>query len=478
MSAQIPGDIPWDAKQTEREKVVTKNGAPFLAQRQEEPGGARMNGPCLWWAGLKLKFGSMGAAKALGQSGDPRAVRPLLVALSRCRPPAHRELSEAIWEALLELGPVATDTLAVLAEEGPSDTRIAPAFVMCKMGDPRGSDVLVGLAAGGHPGPTRAAARAALKELGEAASDDVARVLGSTSRPATRCAAAEVLGEIGGPGAVPALGKALQDQSVKVRLSALRSLLRMGTEEALGAARAAVGDSQIEVWGTALRALGSRAGPGAAEVLRDRLLSRKPKIAATASEGLIALGETAVDAVGALFEIDNRHIRAEACRILGGIGGARAMALLRTALEDRSRDVRLGAAEALEKRGYTGCRSRIWDEAMERPMRVEVHGDILAHNVLKEMDANADCPPTLKARHRLPIQRSRGRLVGTYPSEPVCAVTEGECRWILQRISPGYDGSAGTVMADAAASRLADKVYGFECWRGNSYTQGGLCTLV
>jgi hypothetical protein len=156
------------------------------------------------------------AVRALGQIGDPIAVTPLLDAVS-----ADPALVRDVVAALQRIGPSASPHLR------------------------RDLDHLVAVQ---HRGRRGALVATALGLNGDIASaTTLIRALVDGEQPALRAAAAEALGEIGVPTAVPALVTALGDEDRDVRTSAAAALGQVSDTSAVPALAAALGSGQHEV---------------------------------------------------------------------------------------------------------------------------------------------------------------------------------------------------------------------------------------
>ena len=135
-------------------------------------------------------------AKALGEIGDPRAVKPLIALLdySYDREGVH----EAAAQALINIGALAVEPLVATLKNKSS---LVVVEVLGKIGDSRAVEPLISI----------------LKDE----NSDV------------RKTAAEAFGEIGDPQAVEPLIDALEDKDWGVRLAAVRALGKIGDRRAM-----------------------------------------------------------------------------------------------------------------------------------------------------------------------------------------------------------------------------------------------------
>jgi len=157
---------------------------------------------------------------------------------------------------------------------------------------------------------------------------------------------------------VPALMKALGDESVSIRVGAADALGSIGTtsEEAVSALERALRDDVPRVRTRAADALG-RIGPIAAKAvpsLRKILADGNADVRLEAAGSLIVLGTDAKGVVPVLTQLlreDNPGIRWQAASLLGEIGpsASKAVSALTRLLRDENQLARAHAVEALKK---------------------------------------------------------------------------------------------------------------------------------
>ena len=210
-----------------------------------------------------------------------------------------------------------------------------------------------------------------------------------------RARAAERLGRMRSPRAVPYLITAMQDDSDDVRVVAARALATIGDPRAIPSLAAALGDPsrwtasnvaselialgldavpalQQIAWSgepgeggsreaavTAVRVLGDIRDPRAAPVLLQLLSgSSDLNMRARAAAALGSLGGSKVAAaLRAALNDPEWQVRAQAASSLGRLGDVASVADLARAAEDRSWWVRRNCAESLAKLGEAGQRA-------------------------------------------------------------------------------------------------------------------------
>jgi HEAT repeat protein len=176
----------------------------------------------------------------------------------------------------------------------------------------------------------------------------VARALAQLGdrRPWRRASAAFGLGDMGSPGAVPALLDALDDPVRDVRSAAARSLGRLRAVEAVDPLVHALAYKRTPraVAGYALLSI----GPPALPRLRPMLSDDHAEIRAAAVELIGLLGNASVAGeLGERLRDGSAEVRAKAAHALGRLAAEREAGRLRETLNDRAGFVRAAAAEAL-----------------------------------------------------------------------------------------------------------------------------------
>jgi HEAT repeat protein len=305
------------------------------------------------------------AALALGQPGQD--VERVVEALGQALTDENQDVRGAALASLSAIGPDAADAvpriIGILQDEKMALRRSA-ANALGRIGDARAAPAL---AAAGRDenGPLRHAARDALAAMGAAAvpfwielldSDDELDRIGATSALLRLGPEAEV--------AVPALAKALKDESVSVRKQAGEVLGAIGPEAqaAVPALLEATRDEELFVRMNAAWALKEIAPKDerTAAALREQLEDPEVWIRVTAAESLWTIGDKAellvpvlVDALAQqeVDDIPNSSFTAAAMRqraadALKNIGGA-AVPVLEKLTEQETGAVQNAAAKAL-----------------------------------------------------------------------------------------------------------------------------------
>jgi len=172
-----------------------------------------------------------------------------------------------------------------------------------------------------------------------------------------RSSVARALGGFGIQAATetPTLLDALRDSDPFVRVFSAESLVRTGrTDEALPALARALKDDSCMVRECAIYAL-SLLGPGALEAISGIIDAFEgcPSVGDAATEALARIGVDAIPALSAAIASQNRRVRITAAGALGrlGPGAGKAVPALVKALDDRDLWVRRTALMALASIG-------------------------------------------------------------------------------------------------------------------------------
>ena len=171
--------------------------------------------------------------------------------------------------------------------------------------------------------------------------------------------AAEALGEIGDPAAVPALTEAIQTKNNEVGTAAVKALRNLGLEgftvyaKALGGTIDQLQNTKNEfVRRSAAEGLGEIGDPAAVPFLIKALKDKDMVVRSLALYSLGKIGDPA--AVPALIKAlkvkaNEPDVRRFAVETLGEIGDPAAVPALIKAVKDKDEEVRKAAAHALKK---------------------------------------------------------------------------------------------------------------------------------
>jgi HEAT repeat protein len=210
--------------------------------------------------------------------------------------------------------------------------------------------------------------------------------------PAVSLAAAEALGRINDPAAIPGLLVAIEHPSEPIRLGAAQALGMMGVEAAVEPLRAILlrGEGlEVSVAGEALGRIGGQAATDALlTALADPVPTARWHVAMAALEGM---GEPAVAPLVTMLDSQAAHARRDAAQALGWIGSSLATAALVEVLEkDRDAAVRNQAAWALGEIGDPAARKAL-ERAQMRDPAIEVQ--TAAEWALSRVPAQSEAAP-------------------------------------------------------------------------------------
>jgi HEAT repeat protein len=252
----------------------------------------------------RLKRNRLRTIRALGELKDSRAVS----ALKKIAQEPDREIREAAEEALKRIGSATWARASAVKALGQIGRREAVPSIVERLDDPNST--------------VRLRAARSLKAIGDpSAAGPLAGLLERETDEEIREETVAALGTLGMGKrvAVAACTDALSDPSRSVRSRAARSLGRLGSKKAVEPLVRALGDGY---W----------------SVRRD------------AENSLINLGAKALASVIEALSSDRFAVRFRAARILGSIGGRRAVRPLREALaQEREEEVREVMAAALDR---------------------------------------------------------------------------------------------------------------------------------
>jgi HEAT repeat protein len=300
------------------------------------------------------------AAEKLGKLGDPRAVAPLVRALTD----PDRGVRQAVVVALGKLGEKrAVRPLASALKDKDPYVRINAAYALGKLGDRQVAGILKQAVSGFLQGGAwvdefRAAVTWSLGRLGDPQASAMAlqalRDFHGIDSDRRRARAAERLAELGGTDAIKALVRALSDPSSLVRLKAASALRKLGIGKWSQWIKGKNYDDYLcladsgdtESLGILVAALQTE--PASTDINQGKY--EKAQVAA--AEALGQLGNDG--AIAPLIRVlgdrrpRKRSVRSAAALALGTLGGQRAFQALTSFLESETySDVRRAASQAL-----------------------------------------------------------------------------------------------------------------------------------
>lgn len=177
----------------------------------------------------KDRYVRVHAAKALGEIGDARAVKPLIVALND----EEIDVGGAAKGALVNIGNSAVEPLIDALKHKESSVRRWVAIALEEIGDPQAVESLIIALKDGN-GDVRFHAARALKEIGDArAQESFIIVLNKGEDVKVEQAAASALGKFGNAGAVPSLVSAIRRGNPWVVKPASKALVEIGDPQAV-----------------------------------------------------------------------------------------------------------------------------------------------------------------------------------------------------------------------------------------------------
>ena len=341
------------------------------------------------------------AARALGELGSSRAVPVLVEAVGE---KYYDDLVRAAARALGHIGDSeAVPGLISVLEKRLDRNSGELVEALGRLGDPRAANVLIGIldryrdydssgasslvnrtvTALGRLGAVRAiphliaqlydtttrrdvaSVTGALKRLGGTVAVEVMveelELVGSNYRERIR--AADVLGALEDPAAVPPLIGALEDEEPNLRVSAARALGLLRDQRAFEPLVNLLDDESAPVRRSAVTSLGRLGDTGDALVagapeelsavtaLIRALEDEEPTVRVSAVRALGGLCDLrAYEPIVNLLDDEDADVRASGVSALGGLGDARALPYLSAAIdEDEDRRVRRAAERSLEE---------------------------------------------------------------------------------------------------------------------------------
>ncbi len=242
--------------------------------------------------------------------------------------------------------------------------RAAAADALTRMGKPAARP-LIDTALTSPDKDVRSNATAALREIGEVAVPEMIDAIKSGT-PSQKVGCAGAIGRLKSPRAIASLISSLSAEEVEVRLACRDALVAM-EESAVDALITALDDANAFTRQHAAEALGEIADPAAAAPLLAALNddNRLVRLAATYAVGKVGSNTATTQLIARLGDED-REMREAAAVSLGQIADPRAVDPLVTGLSDRVDKVREASAAALGRLGTEAVRALPAIEAASR----------------------------------------------------------------------------------------------------------------
>jgi HEAT repeat protein len=293
----------------------------------------------------KNRYVRKGAAYVFFETGDARAVEPLVKALGD----EYDDVCKVVGDALVKIGAPAVEPLIQASQDENKDVRRKAVEALVKIEDERAVEPLI-QALQDDDFVVRREAAEALVKIGDArAVDSLIQALKDEDF-VVRQEAAEALVKIEDGRAIEPLIQALKDKDSAVRWRVAESLVKMGApavEPLIQALKDESGIIRMEANSVLLKIR-----EPAVEPLIQALKDENKDVRAGAAEALGKIGDTrAVEPLIQALKDENKDVRAEAAKVLGKIGDTRAVEPLIHTLKDESSDVREQAVASLEKLG-------------------------------------------------------------------------------------------------------------------------------
>jgi HEAT repeat protein len=261
--------------------------------------------------------------------------------------------SAAVQSALELPGSEVTEALTAELNELPADNRTLIIQTLGKRGDPAALPALFAAAKRDDKG-VRVAAIRALPEIGNASAVPVLAELVADGNSEVSQAAQEALAAIPGDKADAAVMAMFNSGESSLRLMALELIGRRRMMASIPVLLEAATGDDAEVRRTALRKVGELGGPGELTALLDLLMQLNSSEDLYAGEQALSTvcakdddpqshSETLINRLGEVGSAQKRSL----LRVLGQIGGTKALEVVRLAVNDPDREVRPVAISVL-----------------------------------------------------------------------------------------------------------------------------------
>ena len=315
------------------------------------------------------------AAETLGEINDPRAVKPLTIALKD-------EISPVQWaakRALVKIGEPAVEALIETLKERDPFVRRSSAEALGEIKDFRAVGPLLEIMKDANPN-VRMTAKWALINIGEPVVEALLKALRGKDPSGRKIAASGLglikdsriikslivamqdddpgvretvigaLGDLKEHGAVKHLIIALNDKVLSVRESSKQALLKIG-EQSISPLAQALREESSDVRKATAEVLGEFNDPGSVENLIEALKDENPEVQMASKRALLKLGEYAVEPLIRAMGRGDSAIRKNVSEVLGEINDPRAINPLIELLEDENHEVQMASRWSLIKMG-------------------------------------------------------------------------------------------------------------------------------
>ena len=296
----------------------------------------------LWWTLRQLRSKTsetrQRAARQLGESREPRALKPVVEALKD----SDSDVRKAAAEALVKIGAPAVEPLIAALKDSNWMVPKAAAEALGQIGDARAVEPLIAALKDSDWWLRRAAAEA-LKQIGDARAVEPLIAALKDSDSGVRRPAAEALDKMGWrPGqdeSGPAywIAKGEWDECIKIGAPAVEPLI------------AALKDSDSDVRRAAAETLGKIADAQAVEPLAVALSDKDEDVQRAAIEALGWIGDARAMEPLLVAVLDERSSMRDAATTALVKIGAGSLETLVGALNSKEWFVRLGAAQTLDQ---------------------------------------------------------------------------------------------------------------------------------
>lgn len=339
----------------------------------------------LWWNLQELKSSNTEkrrkAIRKLFEAKDPRAVEPLIMTLKDPDATVRQEAEETLrfidpnWPRSPAARTVVPAYLQAVTE-GEVEVRVAAAFVLGTIGDPRAVDPLIACLGNSEREIRKAAASALGMLRTRKAVEPLIGLLTDTDTEVRRCTV-NSLWSIGDDRVVEPIAGQLRDESRVVREAAAEALQALGWQPgnvdehawfavgsrqwetasrlgqpALPALLSALKDYDKSIQEGVVDALGKLGDPRAVDPLIDVLKHYDTGVRTGALKSLaIFHDQRTVDPISRLLKDNDKEIRKTAAKILGDLKDPNGFWPLTETLNDKDAGVRKTVAEALGKLG-------------------------------------------------------------------------------------------------------------------------------